>query len=142
MARTRTTHGLSGTLIYGVWRMMRARCSNPNDQKFRYCGAIGIEVCPEWNNDFIPFYDWAMRSGYAIGLSIDRIDKRGDFTPENCRWTLHPSKTPTCKLDVEKVHAIRGSSKSGSTVRELSAQYNVSVSHIYSILNGTKWKDV
>lgn len=141
----RVTHGLSHTLIYNVWNQMRSRCQNPNDHNFRYCGARGIKVCLQWDRDFMAFYDWAMQSGYEAGRSLERIRKDGNFKPSNCKWSpriAHNRNVKGSKLNLESARAIRASRKVGTSVSGLSAQFNVSTSHIYSILKETKWKEV
>lgn len=64
---------------------MRGRCSNLNRRDSKYYALKGIAVVPEWD-DFENFAEWALRSGYETGLSIDRINGDGDYCPENCRW--------------------------------------------------------
>lgn len=79
-------HGMSHTKLYKTWRSMNQRC--------HLVGTIGqknymdrnISVCKEWRNGFDKFRDWAMASGYAEGLQIDRINNSGNYEPSNCRW--------------------------------------------------------
>lgn len=71
--------------IYDSWRGMLRRCENPHADSYKYYGLRGISVCEEWH-DFKNFYDWALKNGWAPGLSIDRICTNDGYYPGNCRW--------------------------------------------------------
>lgn len=77
--------------LYGIWGNMLGRCSNPNLSDWKYYGMRGITVCNIWN-DFTKFRSWAVSNGYRRGLTIDRIDNDGNYTPKNCRWVDQPTQ--------------------------------------------------
>lgn len=79
-------HGDSKTPLYRCWRAMLNRCELPTHAAYKDYGARGIAVCAEWH-DYPTFKSWALRSGYALGLTLDRTDNERHYEPANCQWT-------------------------------------------------------
>ena len=72
--------------LYDVWYAMKHRCININNPEYHRYGGRGVSICKEWLDPKI-FIEWCLANGYQEGLSIDRINNDGDYTPNNCRFT-------------------------------------------------------
>lgn len=64
-------HGMSSHRLHQYWCNMLRR---------------GRKVCREWLS-FPEFFEWAVNNGWSEGLSLDRLDNRKGYSPDNCRWT-------------------------------------------------------
>lgn len=69
-----------------IFHGMKQRCYNTNNKDYIYYGQKGIGICREWLDNSELFEEWALNNGYKNGLTIDRINEKKDYCPQNCRW--------------------------------------------------------
>jgi len=88
--KERITHGgMAGgrpTPEFTAWMNAKARCYDPNNNRFYAYGAKGITMCDRWRDSFAAFLsDMGKRPSSAH--SLDRFpDHHGPYAPDNCRW--------------------------------------------------------
>ncbi len=84
------THGMYQSRAYKIWGAMKSRCQNTNNAHYHEYGAKGIQVCEAWQT-FEGFY--ADMGDPPEDLTLDRIDSRGGYNKENCRWVRGMGRT-------------------------------------------------
>jgi len=116
-------HNDGGTRLYKIYCNIIRRVENPKCKTYEHYGKRGIKICDLWRNDFSEFKKWSEINGYSDGLTIDRIDVNGDYTPNNCKWS-------TVKEQMSNTTRTRYAEHNGVTKtihewsKELSLPYN------------------
>jgi hypothetical protein len=117
---------------YSLWSSMRDRCNNPKSHCFKDYGGRGIKICDEWK-DFEEFEKWFDNTEYQIGLSIDRKDNNGGYSPDNCRWATKRQQSNNRRVTI---HYPYGGLQ--MTLSQISRKTGLNYDHLYVFIKKMK----
>jgi len=138
----RSTHGMVKDRINNIYRGIKDRCYNLNNDSYLLYGAKGVTMCDEWKNDFMSFYNWSMSNGYKDDLCLDKdkfCEEQGlkvkIYSPETCRWITRKENSITnLVLTKEQELDIISMYKNNIILAEIARKYNFSWNGIKAVL--------
>lgn len=84
MISNRTSHWLTNSKIYWVWKWIKSRCNDKNNQAYNRYWWRWINVSKSWEK-FENFYK-DMSEWYSEWLSIERRKNHLWYSKSNCLW--------------------------------------------------------
>lgn len=120
-----TYHGMGGHPLYGVWKKMRSRITNPNNPSYQNYGGRGLTMDESWIESPKPFIDWSESNGWYEGcnLSIDRIDNDRGYYPDNCKISNRTEQNINQRIQKNNTSGYKGvhlNKRSGKWVSRIS----------------------
>ena len=106
-------HGMYNSKFYNLWKHIKGRCFNKNDQAYSYYGGRGITICDEWIDDFNSFYKYiSLLSKFdkveLENLTLDRIDNNKNYEIGNLRWATRLTQSINRGIYKNNTSGIKG----------------------------------
>ncbi len=138
LAKTmRLKHGASrgdGTRAYTSWLLITQRCTNKNNKKYKDYGGRGITVCERWTgpDGFATFL--SDMGEPPPGMTIDRKENNGGYSPENCRWATAKQQSRNRRSNI--MVTMNGMTK---TLIEWCEEFGVKYKLVHNRVRGLGW---
>jgi hypothetical protein len=136
-------HKTNGTTrTYRSWQAMLTRTRNPHSKWYPAYGGKGISVCERW----LTFDNFLSDMGNCpTGLTLDRIQSKGNYEPGNCRWatrTMQNQNRPSNTLCWEMIIEIRKQYiQQGVPIFKLAKKYGVPYATMSKAARGKTWRN-
>lgn len=143
MGAANRRHGRSATPTYTRWSDAKKRCHSPQNKRFMYYGARGIQMCAKWRYSFAAFF--ADMGECPPGLTLERLDNDKGYEPGNCIWADRERQAQNRKwnkTDAEGVREIRARAAAGEPRQHLAEAFGMTISNVEKIIARQTWKNV
>ena len=97
MKNRMTTHGMTKTKVYSVWKSMIRRTNEAFVNQFPNYSGRGIKTCDRWKSFTAFVEDMGLPQD---GLTLERVDVNGDYCPENCTWADYQTQSDNRRVNV------------------------------------------
>lgn len=103
------SHGLcmsngDKTDTYKAWAGMNSRCNNPDTPIYARYGGVGIKVCDRWKDFSLFINDMGDK---PAGKSLDRIDHKKGYSPDNCRWATNSEQAQNRRTPAHNTSGVK-----------------------------------
>ncbi len=132
--------GKSRESTYTIWAGVVQRCTNPNNGAWAAYGGRGIKLCDRWRTYSAFLSDMGLR---PTGMTLDRVDNDGDYTPENCRWASRSDQmrnTRATKLEAHEPAQVRWLVGLGYRRDDVAAFFGIAENTVSRIVRGELWR--
>lgn len=111
--------------FYDLFRNMHRRCYDFTYHSYHRYGGRGIKVCSRWHD--YEFFKEDLFGKWQIGLSLDRQDNDGDYSPFNTELIPKEENNKPRKIDYAYLMEARSR---GVPYKELALYFGVSLSAV------------
>lgn len=126
-----SSHRMTRTPTYVAWQGMKARCQNARRKDWHLYGGRGIKVCERWEDFALFLEDMGER---PPGMTLDRVDANGNYTPDNCRWA-----TPSDQARNRRCNVVIEHQGQRRTMAEWCELKGIAQSTLWNRLNRLGW---
>lgn len=109
VSNIKTKHAKSRDPLNKIYRAMKDRCLNKNNERYSSYGGRGITICDRWLGEF-GFENFISDMGDrpSPNHSIDRINNDDGYHPENCRWATKVTQSHNTRVRKDNTSGTKG----------------------------------
>lgn len=127
-----TEHGMTNHPLFATWNSMMHRCYVQTARPYPRYGGRGITVCERWHD--VRTFIRDNESKATEGLTIDRIDNDGPYSPKNTRWVPRAKQNLNYSRNV--FLEFRGKRQ---TLKEWADETGIKLGTLWDRIQNRKW---